>query len=156
MKKLFIIILYFLSLISSLSQIASVKEMNVEIMTYNFSDPDPLPMLVAQPELYPYNKFSTYTNIPSNKNWKVIILENNYLKVEILPEVGGKIWGITEKKSGYDIIYKNETLKFRNIATRGPWASGGIEFNFGFFGHTPYAATPVSYHTETTEDGDAV
>lgn len=134
----------------------TVKEIEMEIPTYPFSNPDPVPMLYGQPELYPYFKFSTYTNFSEAKKWKVIVLENDYLKVEILPEVGGKVWGITEKKTGYDIIYKNSTLKFRNIATRGPWSSGGIEFNFGFFGHTPYASTPVNYKLENMENGDAV
>lgn len=150
-----------LLLITSLSlslnaQVATVKELEVEIPTYEFSDPDPLPMLGTQAELYPYFKFSTYSNQPITKKWKVIVMENDYLIVEILPEVGGKVWGITEKKTKYDIIYKNETLKFRNIATRGPWSSGGIEFNFGFFGHTPSAATPVNYKLEKLKNGDVV
>lgn len=138
------------------AQTASVSEAEIPVPTYGFSDPDPVPMLATQPELYPYHKFSTYASTSRQTSWKVVTLENEYLKVEILPQVGGKIWGITEKKTGYDIIYKNETLKFRNIATRGPWTSGGIEFNFGFFGHTPYAATPVSYSAYTTSVGDAV
>lgn len=152
-----ILLIVFLSLSLSLNaQVASVREVEMEIPTYSFSDPDPLPMFGTQSELYPYYKFSTYTDQPITKKWKVIVLENDYLKVEILPEVGGKIWGITEKKTKYDIIYKNETLKFRNIATRGPWSSGGIEFNFGFFGHTPSAATPVNYQLDKQDNGDAV
>lgn len=141
---------------SSLMAQSIAKEIEMDVPTYPFSDPDPVPMLYGQPELYPYFKFSTYTNTPENRKWKVVVLENDYLKVEILPEVGGKVWGITEKKTNYDIIYKNNTLKFRNIAIRGPWSSGGIEFNFGFFGHTPYASTPVNYRLETTAEGDAV
>lgn len=142
--------------ISLNAQEATMKEIEVEIPTYEFSDPDPLPMLGTQSELYPYFKFSTYSNHSVSKKWKVVVLENDYLKVEILPEVGGKIWGITEKQTKYDIIYKNEALKFRNIATRGPWSSGGIEFNFGFFGHTPSAATPVNYKLEKRDNGDVV
>lgn len=152
---LYIVLLWGIGSINLHAQ-SIVKETEMEIPTYPFSDPDPIPMLYGQPELYPYFKFSTYTNSSQLKKWKVIVLENDYLKVEILPEVGGKIWGITEKKTGYDIIYKNSTLKFRNIATRGPWSSGGIEFNFGFFGHTPYASTPVNYKLESMKNGDAV
>ena len=69
-----------------------------------------------------------YTN---NKDWKVVTLENDYIKLWVLPEVGGKVWGAIEKSTGEEFLYKNEVLKFRNIAMRGPWTSGGIEFNFG-------------------------
>ncbi|MEO8479236.1 MAG: DUF5107 domain-containing protein, partial [Gemmatimonadota bacterium] len=80
-------------------------------------------------------------------------LENELITVEILPEVGGKIWGATVKKTGHEFIYKNKVLKFRNIALRGPWTSGGVEFNFGVVGHTPSTATPVDYVTRQNDDG---
>lgn len=94
---LYIVLLWGIGSINLHAQ-SIVKETEMEIPTYPFSDPDPIPMLYGQPELYPYFKFSTYTNSSQLKKWKVIVLENDYLKVEILPEVGGKIWGITEKK----------------------------------------------------------
>src|SRR5690606_25478505 len=50
-------------------------------------------------------------------------------------------------------LYKNEVMKFRNVAQRGPWTSGGIEFNFGYIGHTPSTATPVDYITRQNADG---
>lgn len=83
----------------------------------------------------------------------MIELENDYIKTWILPQVGGKVWGAIEKASGQEFIYRNEVMKFRNIAMRGPWTSGGIEFNFGILGHTPATATPVDYLLETHEDG---
>ncbi len=43
-------------------------------------------------------------------------------------------------------------MKFRNISLRGPWTSGGIEFNFGVIGHTPATATPVDYVTKNLEE----
>ena len=59
----------------------------------------------------------------------MVKLENEYVEVFVLPEVGGKVWGAIEKSSGEEFIYRNEVMKFRNIAMRGPWTSGGIEFN---------------------------
>ena len=66
-----------------------------------------------------------------DQDWKVVTLANDYIEVYVLPEVGGKVWGAIEKSTGEEFIYRNEVMKFRNIAMRGPWTSGGIEFNFG-------------------------
>ena len=70
----------------------------------------------------------------------------------ILPEVGGKIWSAMEKSTGKDFIYNNGVIKFRDVAMRGPWTSGGIEANYGIVGHTPNCATPVDYTTIKNED----
>mgnify|MGYP001827647269 CR=1 FL=1 len=66
---------------------------------------------------------------------------------------GGKVWGAIVKETGHEFIYRNEVMKFRNISLRGPWTSGGIEFNFGVIGHTPATATPVDYQLEENADG---
>jgi hypothetical protein len=71
----------------------------------------------------------------------------------VLPEAGGKVWGAVVKETGHEFIYRNEVMKFRNIALRGPWTSGGIEFNFGVIGHTPATATPVDYALQENPDG---
>jgi predicted Zn-dependent protease len=83
----------------------------------------------------------------------VVTLENDYIQVFVLPEVGGKIWGVIDKTTGQEFIYRNEVMKFRDIAMRGPWTSGGIEFNFGIIGHHPSTATPVDYVLKEHEDG---
>jgi len=57
------------------------------------------------------------------------------------------------KETGHEFVYRNEVMKFRNIALRGPWTSGGIEFNFGIIGHTPATATPVDYVLKKNADG---
>lgn len=132
---------------------AIIEEKHVNIDTYLFSDPDPTGTLSSNPEIYPYFKFDQYSHEAVKKNWKVITLENDYIKLFILPEVGGKIWGAIEKSTGKDFIYKNDTLKFRNIAARGPWTSGGIEFNFASYGHAPSTATPVDYVIQKHKDG---
>ena len=132
---------------------ATIRESNESIKTYTFDDPNPVPILEEDPKIYPYFKFEGYEHIAKDKDWKVVTLENDYIKLSVLPEVGGKIWGAIEKKTGEEFIYKNEVLKFRNIAMRGPWTSGGVEFNFGIIGHTPATATPVDYVIKENEDG---
>jgi len=134
------------------AQKAVIREEYREIGTYPYSDPDRRPVLLNRPAIYPYFQFNGYTDVKTIKKWKVVTLENDYIKVEVLPEVGGKIWGVTEKSSQYDFIYKNDVVKFRNIAMRGPWTSGGIEFNFGIQGHTPSTAAPVDYVLQENPD----
>ena len=95
--------------------------------------------------IYPYFRFDGYTDTPVDREWTVVELENDYLRVMILPEIGGKIWTAVEKSTGRSFIYDNHVVKFRDIAMRGPWTSGGIEPNYGIIGHTPNCATPVDY-----------
>jgi tetratricopeptide (TPR) repeat protein len=130
---------------------ASIMEYDKMFTTYPFSDPDP----IANPssKIYPYFHYDGFTNKPLRKEWKVIELENDFIKLTILPQVGGKIWSAIEKSTGKSFIYENHVIKFRDVAMRGPWTSGGIEANYGIFGHTPNCATPVDYTTFKKDDG---
>ncbi|MBI3792983.1 MAG: DUF5107 domain-containing protein [Gemmatimonadetes bacterium] len=129
---------------------AHIREYEQAFTTYPFSDPDPIP---AVGRIYPYFRFDGFTDQPVSRRWKVVELENAYLRVLILPEIGGKIWAAIEKRSGRPFIYFNHVVKFRDIAMRGPWTSGGIEANYGIIGHTPNVSTPVEYVTRTNADG---
>jgi tetratricopeptide (TPR) repeat protein len=139
--------------------LATIEERMETIKTYPFSEPDPVPILTRSSlwgrgaRLYPYFYFDKFTNTAIEKDWKVIRMENPYISVSVLPEVGGKVWGASEKSTGNEFIYTNHVLKFRDIALRGPWTSGGIEFNFGIVGHTPSTATPVDYLMRENPDG---
>jgi tetratricopeptide (TPR) repeat protein len=83
----------------------------------------------------------------------MVRLENPYVKVLVAPEIGGKVWGAVEKSTNKEFIYWNPVVKFREIALRGPWTSGGIELNFGTIGHAPTTATPVDYVIQENGDG---
>ncbi|WP_051941771.1 DUF5107 domain-containing protein [Maribacter forsetii] len=138
---------------STTAQSISIKEEILSLETYGFGEPNPVPLSADNPKIFPYFKFEGYQHTSKKQDWKVVTLENDYIKVQVLPEIGGKIWGAIEMSTGEEFIYKNEVVKFRNIAMRGPWTSGGIEFNFGIIGHHPSTATPVDYLTKTNEDG---
>ncbi|MBT5188059.1 MAG: DUF5107 domain-containing protein [Kordiimonadaceae bacterium] len=141
------------SMMASLAAPAQISEETRSLKTYPYNDPNPVPILTRDPRLYPYHSFEGYTNDPIDQNWKVIKLENDLIEVYVLPEAGGKVWGAVVKETGHEFIYRNEVMKFRNIALRGPWTSGGIEFNFGVIGHTPSTASAVDYTTRKNEDG---
>jgi tetratricopeptide (TPR) repeat protein len=134
-------------------QTARISEETRTLDTYPYSDPNPVPILIRDPRLYPYHSFEGYSTTSRPQEWKVVKLENDYIEVFVLPEVGGKVWGAIVKETGHEFIYRNEVMKFRNIALRGPWTSGGIEFNFGVIGHTPSTASPVDYTLAENPDG---
>ncbi|NML22366.1 DUF5107 domain-containing protein [Pseudoflavitalea sp. G-6-1-2] len=153
MKKQFVFCMAMLlgGSITSAQQPATVREYKQSFPTYPFSDPNPVPLLSA---VYPYFRYDGFTDKPIQKEWKVIELENDFIKLLILPEIGGKIWAAIEKSSGRPFIYYNHAVKFRDIAMRGPWTSGGLEANYGgIMGHTPNCATPVDYAVQRNEDG---
>jgi len=129
---------------------ATIKEYKKTFTTYPYSDPNPVPDFG---KIYPYFRFDGFTDKPQQKEWKVVELENDYIKVMVLPEIGGKIWAAIEKSTNQPFIYYNHAVKFRDVAMRGPWTSGGIEANYGIIGHTPNSASPVDYLIQKKEDG---
>ena len=149
-KLVFLWVLLSVALISLAQAVSTVKVYKKTITTYPFSDPNPIPLFT---KYYPYYRFDGYTDKPTKKEWTVVELENEFIKITILPEVGGKIWSAYDKITKQDFLYNNDVVKFRDVAMRGPWTSGGIESNYGIFGHTPNCATPVDYTTLKREDG---
>jgi Tfp pilus assembly protein PilF len=131
---------------------ATVREYRQTFRTYPFSDPDPIP---AAARIYPYFRFDGFTDRAEDREWTVVELENAWIKVTVLPEIGGKVWSAVEKSTGRGFLYGNRVVKFRDVAMRGPWTSGGIEANYGTIGHTPNCATPVDYVTRQNPDGSA-
>ena len=132
---------------------ATVTEGVVDLPTYPFSDPDPVPCTAAK--RYPYFFFDGSAATSVTQTWRCVMLENDRVRVMVMPQVGGKVWGAIDKETGREFIYFNHAVKFRNIAMRGPWCSGGIEFNFGIMGHSPTTATPVDWCVRTNSDGSA-
>ncbi len=121
---------------------ATIREYEKQYTTYPFSDPNPVPVFG---KIYPYFRYDGFTANPVNKKWKIVELENDFLRIKIFPEIGGKIWSVWDKSSGKELFYGNDVVKFRDISLRGPWTSGGIEFNYGVIGHAPGCSFPVDY-----------
>jgi len=139
-----------LLIIKQASPSTSIREYKKNFPTYPFSDPSPIPINTA---VYPYFRYDGFTTKSVDKEWKVVELENKWIRLLILPGIGGKVWAAIEKSTNRPFLYYNHTVKFRDVAMRGPWTSGGLEANYGIIGHTPNCATPVDYLTRTNEDG---
>ena len=146
----YIVLFLLLISFSTKAQQAVIREVERPMTTYPYSDPDP----VARPgRIYPYFRFDVFTNKSVIKNWKMVELENNYIRLAITPEIGGKVWEAYEKSGEFPFIFSGHSIKFRDVALRGPWTSDGLEFNFGDIGHATTTSTPVDYFTRTNNDG---
>ena len=71
-----------------------------------------------------------------DKTYTVVHMENEYLDVLIMPEIGGKIYAAKDKTTGYDFFYRQHVVKPGLIGAFGSWVSGGVEFNWPFH-HRP-------------------
>ncbi len=89
------------------------------------------------------------------KAYEVVVLENRYLKIEILPEIGGRIYSALDKTTGYDFFYKQHVIKPALIGALGSWVSGGVEFNWPFH-HRASGFMPCDYILEECEDGTKI
>ena len=149
MKKRFLLMIVVAVCTTAGAQTVIVKD--TVMTTYPFGDPNPIPQVKRN--CYPYCNFDEFSTIPVQQTWTMVVLENPYLRVKIFPEIGGKVWSVFDKTAGKEMFYDNNVVKFRDIAMRGPWTSGGIEFNYGVIGHAPSCAHPVDWKTEVKADG---
>ncbi|RPJ85905.1 MAG: DUF5107 domain-containing protein, partial [Acidobacteria bacterium] len=89
-----------------------------------------------------------------DKTYQAVVLENEYVKILILPEIGGRVHGAEDKTNGYVWLYWQRTIKPGLISMTGAWISGGIEWNFPH-GHRPSGFMPVDHRIVKHPDGSA-
>lgn len=100
---------------------------------------------------YPYRQFNSYTRELKEKEVLTAVLENQYLKAVFLPEYGGRLWELWDKVTETNLLYTNDVVRFSNLATRNAWFSGGVEWNVGIIGHTPFTTSPIYVAVLKTE-----
>ena len=104
---------------------------------------------------YPYNMQDHLSRKKENVTYKAIFLENEYLKITCLPELGGRLHSIFDKTTGQESFHKNDAIKPSMIAMRGGFISGGIEWNAGPQVHTVTILSPVDALYGENKDGSA-
>jgi tetratricopeptide (TPR) repeat protein len=102
--------------------------------------------------VYPYPVIEKIYDEKVNKSWNAVFIENNYLKIMILPELGGRIQMAYDKIKQRHFVYYNQVIKPALVGLTGPWISGGIEFNWPQH-HRPSTYEPVDYIIEENPDG---
>jgi len=104
---------------------------------------------------YPYTRQDHILKTKTDRQYAAIVLENEYLKVTCLPDLGGRIHSVLDKTTGDEMFHKNDEIKPALIAMRGAWISGGIEWNAGPHGHTVTVVSPVHVTVVENDDGSA-
>lgn len=134
----------------------AVWEETVTIPTYGVGAEDQTPIFVedrkfsgSTGEVYPYPIVREIGDTKTDREYTALYLENEYLKVCILPELSGRIWSAVDKTNGYEFVYHNHVVKPALAGLTGPWVMGGIEFSK----RHQDAFREVNYRTLKDEEG---
>lgn len=106
--------------------------------------------------VFPYRPQDVYTREQTERCYRSIVLENEFLRARFLPELGGRLISLTDKVSGRDLLYQNKTLYAGNLAMRNSWFSGGVEWNASIIGHNPFTCSPLFAARTQLADGTPV
>jgi tetratricopeptide (TPR) repeat protein len=138
-----------------------VWEEQVTIPTYLVGPPDPNPHFYlgsstvsqgAQQRIYPYPSYDNLTAEKKAKSYTMVYLENEYVKIGILPEIGGKVFEAVDKTNGYEFVYHQHVIKPALISVLGAWTSGGIEWDIPHH-HRGTSFLPTQYKVDESADG---
>jgi tetratricopeptide (TPR) repeat protein len=133
----------------------------VTIPTYVPGPAEPLPMFLenrvyqgSSGKVYPLPVIERIASEPCDRQWDAIHLENEFLRVMVLPQIGGRIHIGLDKTNGYDFFYRQNVIKPALVGLAGPWISGGVEFNWPQH-HRPATFMPAEVTIERHADGSA-
>lgn len=136
-----------------------IREEKITIPTYEVGAADKNPMFLekrvyqgSSGKIYPYPTTQKISREKKDKVYNAVVLENDYLRVVVLPELGGRIQRAYDKTNGYDFVYYNHVIKPALVGLTGPWISGGIEFNWPQH-HRPSTFLPVDHEIRKNGDG---
>lgn len=129
-----------------------------EIETYVPGPDNPYPDYAwagSRWERYPYTGKPDISADKQLLRHRVVVLENRYVRVRVLPDIGGRILSFYDKTAGQEIFMTPPSLRYQHIAQRGAWLAGGVEFNFGYHHHSVITVSPVNWTTGSDADGSA-
>ncbi len=160
-KRYFLIavLFCFLSTIASGQSSVRVWEESLILPTYRLQPPELNPIFYenesyqgAKKMVYPYPFQDRVTDIREQKTYKALYLENDYIRLSILPELGGRLFSAVDKTNNYEIFYHQHVIKPALIGMLGAWISGGIEWCV-FHHHRNSTYMPVDYTLAENADG---
>ena len=134
-------------------------EESLTIPSYILGEPEKAPEFMrnfayqrAKRSIYPYALQDNITDKKENRDYIALYLENKYVKLCVLPEIGGRLFYAINKTNNYDIFYHQSVIKPANVGMLGAWISGGVEFN-AFHHHRASSNLPVDYTLVDNNDG---
>ena len=104
--------------------------------------------------ILPYTMQDRYSRKKQTMTLNTIILENQYLRAEFLPEYGGRLYSLKDQTTGLELLYKNPVFQPANLAIRDAWFSGGIEWNIAQLGHTYSTCDRVFFAKVKAKDAE--
>lgn len=134
-------------------------EQTITLPTYKVAPPDPNPRFYsgrtyqgARATFYPYPVSDQMTERRENQDYKALYLENEYIQMSVLPELGGRIFTALDKGNNYDFFYRQHVIKPALIGMLGAWISGGVEWNIPHH-HRASSFMTVDHTIEPHPDG---
>ncbi len=141
------------------SQAVQVWEDDVTLPTYPAGPPDLNPMFLekrvyqgSSGKVYPNAFTDRVSHCKEDCSYRAVFLENEFIRLMLLPAIGGRIHAGQDKTNNYDFFYRQTVIKPALVGLLGPWISGGVEFNWPQH-HRPSTFMPVQYHIERAQDG---
>ena len=138
---------------------AEIWTEQVVIPTYGIGKADKNPMFLekrvyqgSSGKVYPLPVVDKILDEKRDQAYTAVYLENDYIRVMVLPQLGGRIQRAYDKTNGYDFVYYNEVIKPALVGLTGPWISGGIEFNWPQH-HRPTTYGPTDWRMVENSDG---
>ena len=142
-------------------QKVNVWKEKIILPTYEVGKPEKNPVFIekrvyqgSNGSVYPYPVIEKIADEKTNKEYQAVYLENEFIKIMILPELGGRVHMAYDKTKNRHFVYYNQVVKPALVGLTGPWISGGIEFNWPQH-HRPTTFDPVDFTIEEHEDGSA-
>jgi hypothetical protein len=128
-----------------------VKEYDEYILTHELTPSGPIPTAYDPNGVYPYVSFSETSNRPVPRKYRFVVLENDYVKATICPDLGGKVYSMVHKPSGKEVLYVPDVVRYTRILPRFYFVAGGIEVSFPI-SHSPTQNETVLYKIDKTGD----
>ena len=138
-----------------MAESVDVRVVTLELPTYLRGPDNPFPFFTWSNWRYhyPYSAQTDLSNDQQVMQHRAVVLENRYVRVTVLPDLGGKIFSLFDKVAGKDCFMVPPGIKYQNISLRGAWIAGGIELNYGTAHHTVHTVNPITWCTTRDEDG---
>ena len=143
-----------------MNKIIKAYKKNITLPTYELGKPEINPVFFekrvyqgSSGKVYPVPFIDKVYDHKVDKQYEAAILENDFIKLVMLPEIGGRIFEAQDKtNNNYDFFYKQKVIKPALVGLAGPWISGGVEFNWPQH-HRPGTYLPTDVHIEKEADG---
>ena len=106
--------------------------------------------------ILPYQMQDRYDRALEPMTLETAVLENDWLRAEFVPGLGGRLWSLYDKAAGRDLVSCNPVFRPGNLALRDAWFCGGVEWNIGMTGHSPFTCSPLFVSRLVAQDGTPV